>query len=196
MRSVGHYFYNDVLACFNKKLNTVCTLDDLMVFKSEMYTRLNYCSFESEVSLWKQVTSAFISAIDSRVPKHKSRMTIALEIINEDNLSELAKLMETVNPMDRRDYAFSPMFDTPDPQKVAKGILAHSNKGRDMFRDILAYHYRNLEVINYNEHKYYEAEMKNVKKIVDILKKKRLKTIDKYSVRLIIQQLENLLNHN
>lgn len=192
--SAYHLLKYDVLACFNLHISKVKTLEDLMLLKQNVIIRLNYYRFEEEVALWKDITTIIIDTINKNIPKFKSKMTTILENLNGENLSEISKLLDTKNPVTKRSYTYTSIFDTTNPKKVAKGILSLSNEERTLFRDILSYRYGNIDVSNYNEHKFYDDECENVRIIVEMLKKKKLKGIDKYSVNLIILQFERLLN--
>lgn len=185
----------DFLYCANRFLNEIHSLDELMVFKRDVINRLQYYRFDSEIALWNDIINSLMHEIDSRSSRQKSKMTGILENLSSDNLTELVKLIETDDPVSLRSYSSSPIFNTINPQKVVSGIIGLSNNERVLFRDILCRHYADLNVSNYSDFNFYESEIKNVGIIVDLLKKRRLTTIDKYSVELIIKQFERLLTH-
>lgn len=186
-------FLRDVLLCFNHFLNDIRTLDKLISFKQNLYRRLQYYSFEKEVPLWQDLVTALNVAMDKKISVSQSKMTILMENLSGDKLVSITRLLDTVHPATGRSYTDSPIFDVTNPQKVAKGIINLSNKDRIQFKEILSYHYTHLNAFNYGEYKWYDGECGNVEKIVELLKKNRLKGVDKYTVNQIILQFENLI---
>lgn len=193
LKSLYRTFLRDVLLCFNHFLDEIKTLDKLIVFKQNLYGRLRYYSFESEVQSWSDLVAALNSEIDKRISACPSEMTILMENLNGDNLAAITRLLETVNPVTGRSYTYSPIFDVTNPHKVAKGIKSLSNYERTQFKDILSSHYTYLDTSNYGEFKCYDGECENVEKIVELLKKNRLQGVEKYTVNQIILQFEKLI---
>lgn len=87
------------------------------------------------------------------------------------------------------------MFLAPNPKKVVKGIASLSNDELSRLREIISYHYQDLNISNYNDFKFYEPERENVKIVVEQLKRRRLSSVDKYSVNMVIREFEKFLNH-
>lgn len=186
-------FLRDVLLCFNHFLDDIKTLDKLVLFRKSLYSRLRYYSFGSELQSWEDLVDALNSEMDKRFSRSQSEMTILMENLSGDNLTSITRLLDSVNPVMERSYTDSPIFDVTNPHKVVNGILSLSNKDRNHFKDILSSHYTHLNASNYDEHKWYDGEYENVEKIVALLKKKRLKGVERYTVNQIILQFERLI---
>ena len=135
------------------------------------------------------------NALCELIDKKKSSMTMVLENLSSATLPKLKELMYTHNPIDGRGYSCSPMFLAPNPKKVVKGIVSLSNDELSMLREIIAYHYQDLNISNYNDFRFYEPERENVKIVVEYLKRRRLSSVDKYSVNMVIREFEKFLNY-
>ncbi|MCF0178696.1 MAG: hypothetical protein HUJ97_00425 [Bacteroidales bacterium] len=183
----------DFLVCAGRFMDQAKPLDELMLFKRDVISRLQYYRFDSEIALWKDIVSSLMNDIEDRASRQKSRMVSLMENLNSSALTELARLIDTEEPISRRNYTSSPIFNGTDSRKVVAGIMGLSNKDRVLFRDILRRHYSDLNVANYDDFKFYDAEIANVTSIVAALKRKRLTAIDKYSVGLVIKQFERLI---
>ena len=187
-------FLRDVLLCFNRFLGEIKTQNGVVSFKKDLYSRLQYYSFEEEVALWMKLVKELNREMDKRISRRQSEMTNLMENLSGDNLTSITRLLDSINPVTRRSYTDSPIFDVTNPKKVAKGVISLSNEGRTQFKEILSYHYTYLNASNYSEHKWYDGERENVKKIIELLKKKKLKGVDKYTVNQIVLQFEKLID--
>ena len=183
----------DAGICLRKLMKGIGSLDDMMNFKKGLISRLNYYCFNQEVPLWKDIISTFFQDIDKKLHRCKSRMQEILEDLNADNIVELAKLIDTNNPITGRSYKYGPIFDQVNPNKVVTGILTLSNKDRALFAEVLSHHFETLNTSNYHEYKFYEPEMEKVFLIVKKLNRMDLSMIDKYSVNMIVNQFKKLL---
>ena len=149
---------------------------------------------EDKVEKWLAIVEKMQNALCELKDKKKSSMTMVLENLSSATLPKLKELMYS-NPIDGQDYSRSPMFLAPNPKKVVKGIVSLSNDELSMLREIIAYHYQDLNISNYNDFKFYEPERENVKIIVEYLKRRRLSSVDKYSVNMVIREFEKFLNY-
>lgn len=183
----------DAGICLRNMIRGINTLDDMMKFKRGLVGRLNYYYFDQEAPLWKDIISTFIQDTDKKIHKCKSRMSEILENLSADNLVELAKLIDSNNPITGRSYTQGPIFDQVSPTKVVTGIFALPNKDRTLFADILSHHFEALNTSNYHEFNFYEPERNKVSSIAKKLKQVDLSMIDKYSVNMIVKQFEKFL---
>lgn len=188
-------FHRDVMFCYSKLVKNLDSLEKVLTFRKELIARLQYYSFEDKVVKWMAIVDKMQNALCELIDKKKSSMTMVLENLSSATLPKLKELMYTYNPINGQDYSFSPMFLAPNPNKVVKGIVSLSNDELSMLREIIAYHYQNLNVSNYNDFRFYEPERENVKNIVEYLKRRRLSSVDKYSVNMVIREFEKFLNY-
>lgn len=195
IQSTSKTFHRDVMFCYGKLVKKLDTLEKVITFRQELIARLRYYSFEEKVEKWASIVTEMQNALDELIDKNKSAMTMVLENLSSATLPKLRELMFTQNPIDGRDYTCSPMFLAPNPKKVVKGITSLSNDELSSLREIISYHYQDLNISNYNDFKFYEPERENVKIIVEQLKRRRLSSVDKYAVNMVIREFEKFLNY-
>lgn len=194
IRSVSKIFERDVNYCFKQIANKCITnQNEFYSFKSKLNNSLYRYSLDNESFKWDNVIKFMQSYLNDLEGKFKSEMTTMLETFTFKDLNMLYNMVDSLDPETRLTYDRCPMFHKVNPTKVVNCIMQLNNKERETFRSILSHHYTELRFSNYDEFKSYEGERENVTRIVELLKKKRLTEIDKYSVNSIIKQFEEFL---